>query len=278
MCGGGPTTTTGGSTSIEIPEYIRKASKGNIKASQAYANQWGVPTGFEPQAYQGIEGNAAWAEGMMPYQQALIQNLYGGGGMGEGMDSIRNSYAQTAPVYGQYLQSGFLDPMSNPYLQPSIEAARSGAYNDVADRFHKAGRSFSGAEAGAFGDAAAKAALPMLMGQFNQNAGLQQGAAQGLLGAAQGTSAGLDAAQKGILTAKMAAPQQIANLNIPENMLLGITDRQRAAAQDALNMRIAALSGAPYASTTTTKGTTSQSSDPFQTLLGGGLGLLGLLM
>lgn len=278
MCGGGPTTTTSGTSTVEIPGYIKRAGKSNLRAAANYANTWGKDAGYEPQAYQGIAGNANWAEGMMPYQQALIANLYQGGGMGEGADAIRNAYAQTAPVYGQYLGEGFLDPMSNPYLQPSIEAARSGAFNDVADRFHKAGRSFSGAEAGAFGDAATKAALPMLMGQYNQNAGLQQGAAQGLLGAAQGTSAGLDAAQKGILTAQMAAPQQIANLNIPENMLLGITDRQRQAAQDALNMRIAALSGTPYGSTTTTKGTSSMQTDPFQTLLGGGLGLLGLLM
>jgi hypothetical protein len=278
MCGGGASQTTGGTSTSEIPEYLRKASKANIGAANAFADKWGKSTKDEKSAYGGIRDNSAWSESMMPYQQGLISSLYGGGGMGEGADEIRQAWAQTAPVYGQYLQPGYLDPMSNPYLQPAIEAARSGAYNDVAGRFHKAGRSFSGSEGAAYGDAAAKAALPMLLGQYNTNVGAQQGAASGLLGAASGTSAGLDAAQKGILTAQMAAPGQMNNLNIPENMLLGISDRQRAAALQALNAKLAAVSSTPFASSTTTSGITSQNSDPFQALMGGGLGLLGMFM
>jgi hypothetical protein len=278
MCGGGPSTSTSSSSEVKIPEYLRKASKHNIGAANKFAEQWGVPTQDEKSAYGGIRENSAWAQGMMPYQQQLIQSLYGGGGMGEGADYIRDAYAQAAPAYGQYLQEGYLDPMSNPYLQPAIEAARSSSYNDVADRFHKAGRSFSGAEGGAYGTAAVNAALPMLLGQYNTNVGAQQNAAQGLLGGAAGASAGLDAAQQGRLSAQMAAPGQINNLNTPENMLLGIADRKRRAAQDALNMRLAAVSSTPYGTTTTGTGFQQQQSDPFQTMLGGGLGLLGMFM
>jgi hypothetical protein len=278
MCGGGASQTTGGTSTSEIPEYLRKASKANIGAANAFADKWGKSTKDEKSAYGGIRDNSSWAEGMMPYQQQLIESLYGGGGMGEGADYIRNAYAQSNPAWEQYLQPGYLDPMSNPYLQPAIEAARSGAANDVASRFHKAGRSFSGSEGAAYGDAVTKSALPMLLGQYNTNVGAQQGAAQGILAGAGAASSGLDAAQKGILTAKMAAPGQLNNLNVPENMLLGISDRQRAAALQALNAKLASVSSTPFASSTTTSGITSQNSDPFQALLGGGLGLLGMFM
>jgi hypothetical protein len=279
MCGGGPTTTTGGTSKVEVPEYIRKASKGNIGAANQYASQYGNDTPLTRQAFGSIVENSNWANDyMMPYQQQLIQSLYEGGGMGEGADYIRDAYGQASNAYQPYLSEGYLDPMTNPYLQPAIEAARSSSFNDVADRFHKAGRSFSGAESGAYGTAATNAALPMLLGQYNQNVGAQQGAAQGLLAGATGASSGLTQAQQAVLQAKMAAPGQIGNLNIPENMLLGIADRRQQSALQGLNAKIAALSGAPFASTTTTSGTTSQQSDPFQTMLGGGLGLLGMFM
>jgi hypothetical protein len=278
MCGGGPSTTSGGTSSVEVPEYIRKAGKSLIGQGKKYAEEWGHDRPNETIGYKGIKENSQWAESMMPYQQQLIQSLYGGGGMGEGADYIRDAYAQAAPAYSQYLQEGYLDPMSNPYLQPAIEAARSGAYNQVADKFHKAGRSFSGAEGGAYGRATTEAALPMLLGQYNTNVGAQQNAAQGLLGGAAGASAGLDAAQQGKLQAMMAAPGQINNLNIPENMLLSIAAARRATARDALNTQAGLLHGMPYGTTTTSTGTSQQNSDPFQTMLGGGLGLLGMFM
>jgi hypothetical protein len=283
MCGGGPSSTsTSSSTSKSIvPKYIEKAGKANLSAANDYYNRFKNDTPLTRQAFGSIVENSNWANDyMMPYQQQLIQSLYEGGGLGEGADYIRDAYGQASNAYQPYLQEGYLDPMTNPYLQPAIEAARSSSFNDVADRFHKAGRSFSGAESGAYGTAATNAALPMLLGQYNQNVGAQQGAAQGLLSGATGASSGLTQAQQAVLQAKMAAPGQIGNLNIPENMLLGIADRRQQSAQDALNMRIAALSGTPYSTTTTNSGTGSsqQFSDPFQTMLGGGLGLLGMFM
>lgn len=267
MCGGGASQTT--TSNFQIP-----GQKQGIKAAKQYQKQWGRDRPLETDAYGGIQDNSAWAEGMMPYEQQLIQHMYGGAGLGEGADYIRDAYGQASQAYSPYLQQGFLDPMSNPYLQPAIEAARSSAMNSVADRFHKAGRSFSGAEGAAYGDAVTKAALPMLLNQYNQNAGLQQGAAQGLLGGATASSTGLDQAMGNQLKARMAAGQQMQNLNIPENMLLGIVDRQRKAAYDAAALRVAAMSGTPTSQTSTT----TQSSDPFQALLGGGLGLLGALI
>jgi hypothetical protein len=212
----------------------------------------------------------------MPDQQALISSLYGGGGLGEGMNYIRDAYGQASGAYSPYLQEGYLDPMSNPYLQPAIAAAQSDAFNSVADRFHQAGRSFSGAEAGAYGKAAASSALPMLLGQYNQNVGAQQNAAQGLLGSAIGASGGLDAAQQGRLKAQMAAPGQIGNLNIPEQMLLGISDRQRQQALEAMQLRASILHGTPFTPGQTT--TSSTKTDPFQTALGAGMGLLGMFL
>jgi hypothetical protein len=268
MCGSGPTSTS--STSAEMND----AQKAAMRSAGRYERTWGHDQPIETGAYGGIKENSSWAESMMPYQQQLIQQLYGGGGLGEGMPWIRDAYEQQNQTWQPYLQGNYLDPMSNPYLQPAIESARSGAMNSVADRFHKAGRSFSGSEGAAYGDAVTKAALPMLLGQYNQNVGAQQNAAQGVLAGALGSATGMDTAQSGILKAKMAAPGQISSLNIPENMLLGIADRQRKAAYDAAALRASAAGGMAGSSTTTS----STSQDPFQTLLGGGLGLLGMFL
>jgi hypothetical protein len=275
MCGGGGVTTT--SKKSKIPGFIEDAYKSATSAASNYADDWSGATGDEKNAYKGIRGNAKTAEQYMDEQQALINYLYGGGGMGEGTDAIRYAMGQSAPVYERYMGEGYLDPMSNPYMQPSIEAARSDAYRGVSDKFAKAGRSFSGAEAAAFGDAAAKSALPMLMGQYNQNTGTQLAATQGLLSGALGGAAGIDAGMGNKLKAQMAGPTQLANLNIPENMLLSIADRERAAAQAAAAMQMSVmsgLSGYPFQVT----GTQKTSSDPFQTMVGGGLGLLGAFM
>jgi hypothetical protein len=257
MCGGGGVTTT--SKKSKIPGFIEDAYKSATSAASNYADDWSGATGDEKNAYKGIRGNAKTAEQYMDEQQALINYLYGGGGMGEGTDAIRYAMGQSAPVYERYMGEGYLDPMSNPYMQPSIEAARSGA------------------EAAAFGDAAAKSALPMLMGQYNQNTGTQLAATQGLLSGALGGAAGIDAGMGNKLKAQMAGPTQLANLNIPENMLLSIADRERAAAQAAAAMQMSVmsgLSGYPFQVT----GTQKTSSDPFQTMVGGGLGLLGAFM
>jgi hypothetical protein len=283
MCGGGPTTTTTTSnkpdkTTKEINQVFSGELKNLTAAGQEFQDKYGKDLPDEVKAYLGIRGNAGIAEGYMPDQQALISMLYGGGGLGEGMDYIRDAYGQASGAYQPYLQEGYLDPMSNPYLQPAIEAARSSAFSDVASRFHKAGRSFSGAEAGAFGKGATNAALPMLLGQYNQNVGAQQGAAQGLLGSAIGASGGLDAGQQGRLQAMMTAPGQIGNLNIPENMQLGIADRQRQNALDAMQLRATLLHGTPFTPGSRSTSTSSTQSDPFQTMAGAGLGLLGAFL
>jgi hypothetical protein len=275
MCGGGATSTT--TSNAKGGEFNKKASKRLIRAGEAYGKEFGTPTTMDQQALGGIQANAALAEGYMPYQDQMINYLYQGGGMGEGQNAIRDSYNQAAPAYQRFLGEDYLDPMSNPYLQPAIESARSDAFNNVAQRFHKAGRSFSGSEAGAFGDAATSAALPMLLGQYNQNVGHQMGAAGGLLGGALGASSGLDASQTGVLKSMMAAPGQIQGLNIPENMLLDIENKRRNMARDALQTQ-AGIIGATKGSPTQMTSTTTQNSDPFQTILGGGLGLLGMFL
>jgi hypothetical protein len=233
MCGGGGSSTT---TTSEVPDFVKKGAKAARQSAQAYQKKYGVTTPAEQALYARLGQNADTAESYMPYQQALIGNLYTGGGMGQG---------------AQYING------------------------DVADRFANAGRSFSGAEAGAFGDAATKAALPMLMGQYNTNVGEQQAAAAGLLGSAGQTATGLDTTQGNVLKAQMAAPQQISNLNIPENLMLSVEDRKRKAAYDAAMLQVSAMSGTPGMGSTST---TTQSTNPFQTLVGGGLGLLGAFM
>lgn len=277
---GGPQTNSQSNSIMQPWKPAQQPLKGVLGQANAYLHSKNImrPTKAEKGAYSGIMQNAQTAEGYMPMQQGLIGDLYAGGGFGEGKDYITNSMDAAEAAYQPYLQSNYLDPMSNPYLQPALEAARSGAINSVGDRFAAAGRSFSGAHAGALGEGITNAALPMLLNQYNQNVGAQQNAAQGYVNSGIGASGALDSTAGNTLKAQMAAPGQIQNLNIPENMILDAAGRrrqQKLMALQTLGGIISPIGG--MGGITSGTGTTQQYSDPFQTMLGGGLGLLGML-
>ena len=277
---GGPSSSSQGSSIMQPWKPAQPAARHAANASNRFYLKGfgGRASNAEKGAFQGIRQNAQTAEGFMPQQQGLIGDLYAGGGFGEGRDAVTNAMGQAQDAYSPYLQSNYLDPMSNPYLQPAIQAAQSGAINSVGDRFSAAGRSFSGAHAGALGEGITNAALPMLLGQYNQNVGAQQNAAQGLMGSATGGAGALDTMQGNVMKARMAAPGQIQGLNIPENMILDSEAKRRAIRSTAINnaaANAAAIGG--LGSMGTTSGSSQQFSDPFQTMLGGGLGLLGML-
>src|SRR3990167_2447576 len=132
---GGTTTTTNNQT--KVPGFIQDAQEAAIKAGSGYATS-PLGMGTSPEelgAYGGIRSNAGYANSLQPNQAGLIEGLYAGGGLGQGMGDISDAYNQQWNVSQPYLQQNYLDPMSNPYLQPAIESARSSAYGDVADRF-----------------------------------------------------------------------------------------------------------------------------------------------
>ena len=138
--GGGPTTTTTsgptkGSGTDALNKLLLQEGKALTQSSKDYQSKYGKDLADEKTAYGGIRQNAGIAESYMPQQQALISLLYGGGNLGEGMDALRQSWQQAQGVYQPYLQSNYLDPMTNPYLQPAIEAHLAYA-KKIAEKAH----------------------------------------------------------------------------------------------------------------------------------------------
>jgi len=279
MIGGPQTTTqTESSTTSEPWGPSKPALKQSLQMGKAMQKRWSKITPNERDAFRDLRQNARFAEGYMPNQQELIDNLYGGAGFGERDQDIRDAMDANRSVLSRYMGEEYLDPMSNPYLQPSIENARRGAYGDVADSFRAGGRSFSGAMADAASRGMTSAALPMLLGQYNTNVQAQQGAAQQAMGAATGGAQALDQSNAQRMAAQMAAPGQIANLNIPQNMMLEAEARRRNIPLDVLARTTGLFSGvAQLGGTGTSMGTGMQSqyANPWLQGAGIGMGLLG---
>jgi hypothetical protein len=245
---------------------------------QQAQKKWSQLSPAEKSAFKGLRENAAFAQGYMPDQEGLIDDLYAGGGFGERNQDIRDAMDANRDVLSRYMGENYLDPMSNPYLQPAIEQARSGSYNDVADKFQAGGRSFSGAMGDAVARGMTNAALPMLLGQYNQNVGAQQNATAAAMNAATGGAQALDASNQQRLAARMAAPGQIANLNIPQNMMLEAEARRRNIPLDVLGRTTAMFTGMGGLGGTTSGtgyGTQQTQPNPFMQYGGAALGLLG---
>jgi transposase len=275
-------TTANTSSSVTEPwKEAQPALKQSLRQGQMLQRQWGHLTPMERQAIGGQRQNANFAKSYMPAQQDLISQLYAGGGYGEGDQDVRDAMQANRQMLTPYMQSNYLDPMSNPYLQPAIEQARRGAYTDVSDKFASAGRNFSGALADAASRGMTGAALPMLLGQYNTNVGAQQAAGQQAMGAATAGQEALNKSQQSRLQAQMAAPQQIQNLNIPQNMMLEAEARRRNIPLDVLARTTSMFTGMGQLGGTsagTGFGTQQTTPNPFMQYGGMGLGLLGMGM
>ena len=81
-----------------------------------------------------------------------------------------------------------LDIMSNPHLTAMLDKVSSDARTAANETFAGAGRSFSGAHAGALGSAVADAQLPVLFNQYNMEQGRTVAAARDLFAGSQSTA------------------------------------------------------------------------------------------
>jgi hypothetical protein len=279
MLGGPTTSTTSSGTTTSAPwKPSQPALKQALNFGTHALRQWGHATPSEKEAFQGLRGNARFAEGYMPNQQGLIDQLYAGGGFGERDQDIRDAMDANRGMLTKYFDPNYLDPMSNPYLEPAIEQARRGSQNTVSDQFRAGGRSFSGAMGDAVARGMTNAALPMLLGQYNTNVQAQQGAGQQAMAAATGGAAALDQSNQQRMAAMMAAPGQIANLNIPQNMMLEAEAKRRNIPLDVLARTAGLFAGIGNTGSTGTSqasGTQQQQINPWMAAAGLGSGLLG---
>jgi hypothetical protein len=230
-------------------------------------------TGINPTenaALSGMAGNAQTMQGYAPQIQQGIDSLFAGGGYGQGVQGINDAW-QTAQGALNPIASASLDPMQNPYTQGIIDQVR----NQVGSTFAGAGRSFSGAHAGALG----AGMTPALFNQYNQNVQNAMGASGQLMSGAQNRSGALDSAAGNQLGAQMAAPQALSSMNTPQMAALQAEAMRRGIPiQNLSDINSLVLPIAQTGREGTSTGTTTQEqkSNPWQTAVGGLLGGAGL--
>lgn len=131
----------------------------------------------------------------MGSQKTKTSSMASGPGMGaltaEGPGRIEAQYQtdmanpnrlqpQAASYVSRTLDPSFLDPRNNPYFEGALQDTLGSVRGNAAAMFSRAGRGTSDSASGLggyFTDAATRALAPTLAGMFQQNQGLQAGAA-----------------------------------------------------------------------------------------------------
>ncbi len=165
----------------------------------------GINMGVTPGQTSGLnalQGAAGAIPGMGP-QVGNVANQYLSGqpnALGQG------AYNQASGALSPFLQSNFLNPMSNPFTGQAMGTLNQDLTNQITSQFAGAGQGFGPAEAQALARGLGQGESGVLMNQFNQNAGLAQSAAAQQMASALGlNTANLGNSQFG-LTAANATP------------------------------------------------------------------------
>lgn len=159
-------------------------------------------TDAEARAIQGLAGNAGNATQYLPQVQGLASDLFAGGGMGTGAQSIRDAAKTAMGGLNPIAQGNFVDPTKNPILQNVIGQTQSDIANRVGSAFAGSGRSFSGAHMNALGEGIGDATNRAYLDSYNTERNRQMQALGMLPEIAMGTSGALDQAAGNVLGAR----------------------------------------------------------------------------
>jgi hypothetical protein len=270
---GGPVTktkaNTGGATTGKTALNTSTAQSSTSSMTPYAAAMPGINS-LLGQATQMLNGPNIGAQYAKQYLPGVMS------GIDSGISGMTGAFNQGSDALGRVASGEFLDG-ENPYQQQLMASLNNNARNTVGSAFSDAGRSFSGAHAGALGTALTNAQAPYLFNNYNQQIGNMMGAGANLGSMGFGYSNAMDAAQLAKLQAAgIGAQLPYTGLNAASNLLLPI------AGQFGTTNSTGTQTGSQSGTQSGTQsgwqtGKTSQQNDPMQTMLGGGLGLLGLL-
>lgn len=241
-------------------------------------------TGAETQAIQGLAGNAGNATQYLPQVQGLASDLFAGGGMGTGAQSIRDAAGASIRGLNPIAQGDFVDPTKNPILQNVIAQTQGDIANRVGSAFAGSGRSFSGAHMNALGEGIGDATNRAYLDSYNSERDRQMRALGMLPEIAIGASGALDSAAGNVLGARGqgigVGQQAIGMQDDPYLRTLEAESMRRGLPiQNVGMLRDLILPVAQTGRETTGQrtSTTEQRANPWQVATGGVLGGLGLL-
>jgi hypothetical protein len=297
---GGTTNSTTGTSSLTPYSGTEGALRNLMNGLNGFQPDTGL-NNRETEAFNGLRTASQYG---IPELQRMLPGLLGGGGFGVGNDGVNSSFNNVSGALNPIL-NGNLDPSQNPATQQLISQITNQARNTVGDQFARGGRSFSGAHAGATGRAITEGLAPTLFGQYNTNVANRMNAGNLLMNSAFGRNTALDSSATGRLNSIMQAPGVIgqigSQLGLPHQLTLQQEGMNRQIPLDQMRayenmiLPIASMFGTQNsdqdesrnfdtrtntrtATNTNQNGTSATHSDPMQTAIGGGLGLLGLFL
>src|SRR3990167_4504211 len=237
----------------------------------------------ERNALTRLQGNIKYTNEYMPQMRGLLKDMFAGGGMGEGAAGIRSSWDTANTALTPIARGDFVDPTSNPYLQGILGKTQNDIYNRIGSSFAGAGRSFSGAHMNALGTGIGDATNSLYYNAYSGERDRQSNAIRDLISGGLGTYAGLDASAGNVLGARTHganfAPPVTGMRDDPYLKQLELERMRRGLPLQNLGMLrdfILPIAGMGSTGHSATNSTTTSSSNPWQTAIGGALGGLGL--
>jgi hypothetical protein len=143
------------------------------------------PTAAQTGAFDELRTNAQAGNPYAEGTDALAKDLFGTTSRAPVVD---DAYADYSRRLTPTADGNNLDFANNPYMQSMLDKVGGDARTRANETFAGAGRSFSGAHAGAIGRGVTEAQLPMLFDQYNREQGRTDAAAGNLFQGAQSTA------------------------------------------------------------------------------------------
>ncbi|HEY6994916.1 MAG TPA: tail fiber domain-containing protein [Xanthobacteraceae bacterium] len=129
----------------------------------------GIPTGLTPTEDAALRSLSGLAAAGNPYAGAIggaATELLGGGPDRTAM--VDDAYAQYRAALQPFASGAYLDPSSNPALQPYLDTIRNDVATQVNGMFAGAGRDLSGLNQQTLARGIAQAEAPVLMDAYNR--------------------------------------------------------------------------------------------------------------
>jgi hypothetical protein len=140
------------------------------------------PNAAQTGAFNELRTNAQAGNPYAESTDALAKDLFGTQSRAPAVDAAYADYSRRLTPTADGTNR---DLMSNPYMAEMLSKVSGDARTRANETFAGAGRSFSGAHAGALGTAVTEAQLPMLFDQYNREQGRTDAAATNLFQGAQ---------------------------------------------------------------------------------------------
>jgi hypothetical protein len=238
----------------------------------------------ERQAVHGLERNIKYTNEYLPQHRSLLNDLFKGGGFGQGMDALKSSWDTANTALTPIARGDFLNMESNPYIQAMVNKTQGDVYNRVGGMFAGSGRTASGAHMNALGSGIGDATNNLYYNAYSGERDRQSGAIRDLISGSVGYSGAMDQAAGNVLGARTQgsqfAPIVTGMRDDPFLKQLELSQMRRSMPLQNLGMLrdlLVPIAGLGSQNRSMTNTTTEMTPNPMQMIMGGAMGGLNAL-